>query len=100
MSRIRFDGRRPQRIIRNYAVANLPYGEIMKEIKVGDRVCVKGLVHLDCLGQTGRVLEVRPSALFPAGVQRCKVDFNGKVRRLLSLHLIHAPGRSSATSAA
>ena len=72
----------------------------MKEIKVGDRVCVRGLLHSDCLGRTGKVLEVRQSALFPAGVQRCKVDFNGKVRRLLSLHLIHATERSSSVSAA
>ena len=72
----------------------------MKEIKVGDRVCVRGLLHLDCVGQTGKVLEVRQSALFPGGVQRCKVDFNGKVRRLLSLHLIHANGRNSSVTAA
>jgi hypothetical protein len=72
----------------------------MKEFKVGDRVCVRGLLHSDCLGLIGRVLEVRQSALFPAGVQRCKVDFNGKVRRLLSLHLSHAAGQNSATTAA
>jgi hypothetical protein len=71
----------------------------MKEIKVGDRVIIRGLVHSDCLGLTGRVLEVCQSALFPAGIQRCKVDFNGKVRRLLSLHLSHAD-RNRATSAA
>ena len=72
----------------------------MKEIKVGDRVCVRGLLHSDCLGLTGKVLEVRPSALFPSGVQRCKVDFNGKVRRLLSLHLTHTAERSKAVPAA
>ena len=89
-----------ERIIKDYAVRNLPQSETMKEIKVGDRVCVRGLLHSDCLGLTGKVLEVRPSALFPAGVQRCKVDFNGKVRRLLSLHLIHAADRNSTASAA
>jgi len=72
----------------------------MKDIKVGDRVCIRGLLHSDCLGLTGKVLEVRQSALFPAGVQRCKVDFNGKIRRLLSLHLKHAAGRNAATTAA
>jgi hypothetical protein len=72
----------------------------MKEIKVGDRVSIRGLLHSDCLGLTGKVLEVRQSALFPAGVQRCKVDFNGKVRRLLSLHLTHATGDNTATTAA
>ena len=72
----------------------------MKEIKVGDRVYIRGLVHSDCLGLTGRVLEVRQSALFREGVQRCKVDFNGKVRRLLSLHLTRVNDRASATTAA
>ena len=65
------------RIIRDCAVVIRLYGAVMKEIKVGDKVCVRGLLHLDCLGQTGKVLEVRQSALFPAGVKRCKVDFNG-----------------------
>ena len=72
----------------------------MREIKVGDRVCIRGLVHSDCLGLTGKVLEVRQSALFRKGVQRCKVDFNGKIRRLLSLHLSHVSNRSAATTAA
>jgi hypothetical protein len=74
----------------------------MKEIKVGDRVWVRGLVQSDCLGMTGTVLDVRPSALFGRGIQRCKVDFNGKVRRLLNVHLTHAarqPGRSAVTAA-
>jgi hypothetical protein len=89
-----------QRIIEDCAMANLPKRETMTEIKVGDRVYIRGLVHSDCLGLTGRVLEVRQSALFPTGVHRCKVDFNGKVRRLLSLHLTHAANRNTATTAA
>jgi len=72
----------------------------MKQIKVGDRVWIRGLVHSDCLGLTGRVLEVGKSALFGAGVQRCKVDFNGKIRRLLNLHLTVAAAEKNATSAA
>jgi hypothetical protein len=72
----------------------------MKEIKVGDRVCIRGLLHSDCLGVTGKVLEVHPSALFSTGVQRCKVDFHGKIRRVLSLHLIQAAERNRTTSAA
>jgi hypothetical protein len=72
----------------------------MRQIKVGDRVSIRGLVHSDCLGMTGRVLEVRQSALFGPGVQRCKVDFNGKIRRLLSLHLVPAAEGKNAISAA
>jgi hypothetical protein len=72
----------------------------MKQIKVGDHVCIRGLVHSDCLGLTGRVLEVGKSALFGTGVQRCKVDFNGKIRRLLNLHLTVASERKNATTAA
>jgi hypothetical protein len=72
----------------------------MRQLKVGDRVYVRGLVQSDCLGLTGRVLEVRQSAMFGRGVQRCKVDFKGKVRRLLSLHLVPVVERSNATTAA
>jgi len=72
----------------------------MTKVKVGDHVCVRGLVQSDCLGLTGRVLEVRQSALFGPRVQRCKVDFNGKVRRLLSLHLAPAVKQNKATTAA
>ena len=72
----------------------------MTKVKVGDQVCVRGLVQSDCLGLTGRVLEVRQSALFGPRVQRCKVDFNGKVRRLLSLHLAPAVEQNKATTAA
>ena len=67
----------------------------MKEMNVGDRVRVRGLVQSDCLGVTGTILDVRPSALFGAGIQRCKVDFNGKVRRLLNVHLVHAARKRS-----
>ena len=72
----------------------------MKEIKVGDRVHIRGLLHSDCFGLTGKVLEVRPSALFRRGIHRCKVDFNGKIRRLLSLHLTHASDRKTTSTAA
>ena len=72
----------------------------MKKLKVGDRVCIRGLLHSDCLGLVGRVLEVHDSALFGRGIQRCKVDFNGKIRRLLSLHLVHAAQKDKATTAA
>ncbi len=72
----------------------------MKQIKVGDRVLIRGLVQSDCWGLTGRVLEVRQSALFGRGVQRCKVDFNGKIRRLLSLHLAPVPAGKNAVTAA
>ena len=59
----------------------------MTQLKVGDRVCVRGLVQSDCLGLTGTILDVTRSALFGPRIQRCKVDFNGKVRYLLSVHL-------------
>ena len=71
----------------------------MMQMKVGDRVRVRGLVHSDCLGLTGRILEVRQSALFGPGVQRCKVDFNGKVRRLLNIHLALSAQRGASTAA-
>ena len=63
--------------------------ETMTQIKIGDRVSIRGLVQSDCLGLTGKVLDVSPSALFGRGIQRCKVDFNGKIRRLLNVHLVH-----------
>jgi hypothetical protein len=73
----------------------------MTEMKVGDRVCVRGLVHSDCLGLTGKILEVRQSALFGPGIQRCTVNFNGKIRRLLSVHLALSvqKGESKSTAA-
>lgn len=70
----------------------------MTTMKVGDHVCVRGLVQSDCLGLTGTVLDVAPSALFGAGIQRCKVDFNGKIRRLLNVHLVHAARRKGKTA--
>ncbi len=74
----------------------------MTQMKIGDCVCIRGLVQSDCLGLTGTILDVRPSALFGPGVQRCKVDFKGKIRRLLNVHLAHAtrqPGRKALTAA-
>ena len=72
----------------------------MRTMKIGDRVCIRGLVHSDCFGMTGKVLEVYPSALFGRGIQRCKVDFNGRVRRILNLHLVHAVHAGGHTSTA
>ena len=72
----------------------------MTHIKIGDRVCIRGLVYSDCFGMTGKVLDVRQSALFGPGVQRCRVDFNGKVRRLLNLHLVHAARHEANASTA
>ena len=74
----------------------------MTQMKIGDRVCIRGLGHSDCVGLTGTILDVRPSALFGRGVQRCKVDFNGKIRSLLNIHLTPATrqrGGSSLTAA-
>jgi hypothetical protein len=72
----------------------------MSQPKVGDRVYVRGLAQFDCLGVTGKIVEVRPSALFPRAL-RCRVDFNGKIRRLLSVHLAPAAAvkRGNATNA-
>jgi hypothetical protein len=74
----------------------------MTQMKIGDRVCIRGLMHSDCLGLTGTVVAVRQSALFRRGVQRCRVDFNGKIRSLLNIHLTYAtrqPGGGSLTAA-
>jgi len=72
----------------------------MTQMKVGDRVCIRGLVHSDCLGLTGEILEVRQSALFGPGIQRCKVDFHGKIRRLLNVHLAHSGRQAARASSA
>jgi len=73
----------------------------MTQLKIGDRVRIRGLVHADCFGLTGQILEIRQTALFGPSIQRCKVDFNGKVRRLLTLHLAPAaPKGTGATAAA
>ena len=65
----------------------------MTEMKIGDRVYIRGLVQSDCLGLTGRILDIHPSVLFGPGILRCKVDFNGRIRRLLNIHLVHAKRR-------
>ena len=71
----------------------------MREImKIGDRVYIRGLLHSDCLGLRGTILDVRPSALFGPRIQRCKVDFNGKIRSLLNIHLVHANRQSGGNS--
>ena len=72
----------------------------MKPLKVGDRVCIRGLVQSDCLGLIGTILEISPSALFPPRVQRCKVDFNGKIRRVLDVHLAPAMKQDKSAPAA
>ena len=72
----------------------------MLEFNIGDRVSIRGLFHSDCLGMTGTILETGKSALFGPRVQRCKVDFNGKIRRILNIHLRPAGKRDTATSAA
>jgi hypothetical protein len=72
----------------------------MTQIKVGDRVCIRGLAHSDCLGMIGRVLDVHKSALFGQGFQRCRVDFNGRIRRLLNVHLAITARQGNDTSTA
>ena len=57
-------------------------------LKVGDRVRVRWLTHSDCLGLTGTVLETQPSAFFGRKVERCRVDFKGRRRSVLSILLI------------
>jgi hypothetical protein len=49
---------------------------------------------------TGTILETGQSAMFGPRVQRCKVDFNGKVRRILNIHLRPATKRRASKSAA
>lgn len=72
----------------------------MREIKIGDCVWIRGLVHSDCFGLKGKVLDVCQSALFGPGVKRCRVDFNGKIRRLLNVHLVHVSRRDGTTPTA
>jgi hypothetical protein len=43
---------------------------------------------------------VRQSALFGPGILRCKVDFNGRIRRLLNVHLILAAPKGGKATAA
>ena len=72
----------------------------MLEFNIGDRVCIRGLLHSDCVGLTGTILEIGKSALFGPRVQRCKVDFNGKVRRILTIHLRPSSKQRTAAIAA
>jgi hypothetical protein len=72
----------------------------MSEFNIGDRVYIRGLVHSDCIGMTGTIVEVAQSALFGPRVQRCKIDFNGKIRRILTIHLRPAAKQGAATIAA
>ena len=66
--------------------------------RVGDRVRIRGLVQSDCIGMTGTVLEVLPSALFGPRARRCRVDFGGRIRRIMDNHLVRV--RSSAARSA
>ena len=70
------------------------------QVTVGDRVRIRGLVQSDCLGQVGTVLETHRSAFFALPILRCKVDFNGRVRRILNIHLTRIDEPSSARSEA
>jgi hypothetical protein len=72
----------------------------MLQFTVGDRVCIRGLLHSDCLGRTGTIVETTKSALFGRHVQRCKVDFNGTIRRILNIHLRPVGKPDNPTSAA
>lgn len=72
----------------------------MKQFKIGDRVCIRGLIQSDCVGLTGTIIEMRQSALFGPKVQRCKVDFKGKRRQVLSLHLNLVADRDTSSAAA
>jgi hypothetical protein len=72
----------------------------MSQLKIGDLVSVRGLLHSDCLGMTGTILDIKQSALFGPRVQRCKVDFNGKIRHFLSVHLTATAKAGSASTVA
>jgi hypothetical protein len=56
------------------------------KLEIGDRVRLQ-VVQSDCFGLTGTVLEVRPSVFCGSETQRCRVDFNGRIRRVLNIHL-------------
>jgi hypothetical protein len=71
----------------------------MTEFKVGDQVYVRECIYSDCFGMTGTILEIAQSALFGPRIQRCKVDFKGKIRRILSIHLRPASKQGSSASA-
>ena len=70
------------------------------QVLVGDRVRIRGLVQSDCIGVTGTVLEVLPSALFGPRARRCRVDFGGRIRRIMDNHLVRVKAASAARSAA
>jgi hypothetical protein len=65
------------------------------QVLVGDRVRIRGLIHSDCIGLIGTVVEVLPSALFPRA-RRCRVDFGGRVRRIIDTHLVRVEKSSAA----
>jgi hypothetical protein len=67
------------------------------QVLVGDRVRIRGLIHSDCIGLTGTVVEVLPSALFPRA-RRCRVDFDGRVRRIIDAHLVRVEKSNSAST--
>jgi len=58
------------------------------QVAVGDRVRIRGLVQSDCIGLIGTVVEVLPSAIFGSRARRCRVDFGGRVRRIIDTHLV------------
>jgi hypothetical protein len=69
-------------------------------IRVGDRVRVRWLTHSDCLGLTGTVVETRPSVFFGRKVDRCRIDFKGRRRSILSIHLIRVYEQTECRAAA
>ena len=69
-------------------------------VKVGDRVRIRGLAQSDCLGLTGQILETQPSGMFGPRIQRCRVDFGGRVRRILDIHLIRVDEQARSRSVA
>ena len=70
------------------------------QVLVGDRVRIRGLVQSDCIGLTGTVLEVLPSALFGPRARRCRVDFGGRIRRIIDTHLVRVENTDPARPAA
>jgi len=58
------------------------------ELNAGDLVRIVGLVQSDCFGLTGTILEVNPSIAFGPRFKRCRVDFQGRIRRILNCYLV------------
>ena len=58
------------------------------ELHAGDYVRIVGLVQSDCFGLVGKILEVTPSIAFGPRFKRCRVDFQGRIRRILNCHLV------------